>query len=314
MQKDMPLKVINYSKNDDVIVELPKDDVLDFIVLRTKGVLTISGGAASGTVVDGAPVSLLKKIEVKLNGQDTVKTFTGFQRWLKNKYYLSLIDGEEQVGITSGDIGVYSFYSEIRIPFALIRGVARDSFLLNTPQLTGLQLSISYGDETNLISGGDRTLAISGCKTTVYGRGVETVGVFSRSQEGYLHNVVSSANTRLEIRDLPRGSQLKNLMLLVVDNGVRDNALINNIKVMYQGNNSIVDLPFNVVRNKNVEAFNISHSYLEDGIAIIDFDIDGLMENLVDTSLGEIHLELDVNAPTGTSYIEVIHQTLEPIG
>src|SRR6267154_158622 len=172
----------------DVAQGIPKDYFLFGLVMRLQFRLGISGGTTNGTPFAEAGQSLIEQMEISGNHKvygDLVRTrLAGF-----HVYQMGNIRGgylhERTVSIAaatpvqlapnginaqytgaatlSGAIANYdmSITYEYHLAPPRVRTVEQLMFLLDPPFWNSLNLFIDWGDATNLINGGDRTLALT---------------------------------------------------------------------------------------------------------------------------------------------------------
>jgi hypothetical protein len=193
-------------------------------VLRLTGTLTISGGTTDGTPVFENPRTLIKAVQVVVTGL-TGDTFIDIP--LTDLVVLSHFIGRRpgmdpsETPILSGAVGTYTFGGDYVIPFALedMSNPYRGFFAAN--RYAQVRLRLQFGTTADLVSGGDRTLAISACNVDVWVREYSFDQRFETANDLLLHqrvnvkqqsiNAVAQTNFDLEI---PRtASYLRGILL-----------------------------------------------------------------------------------------------------
>lgn len=196
----------------------------EYFILRLSGTLTISGGTIDGAGVDENPRTLIKAVQVVVTGL-TGDTFIDIP--LTDLVILTHYIGRRpaldpsESPIVSGAVGVYTFAGEYYLPFSLedMANPYRGFFASN--RYAQVRLRLQFGSTADLITGGDRTLAITACNVDVWGREYSFDQRYETANDLLLHqrvnvkqqsiNAVAQTNFDLEI---PRtASYLRGILL-----------------------------------------------------------------------------------------------------
>lgn len=199
---------------------LPRDYVFSALNLRFSGTVTIAGGAASGTVAPESPMSILR--DIKIEGSSPMRPAIGLIKQFEAavQYRLNeILYGApgERVNLTSGDIQAATPVSfSIRIPFEMPYCENPRITWLNTRELAALDLVIQWGDATDLIVGGDRTITLNTFQVEVSGieylDGAALTGRYGIHRVSFIEQAVAASNSRLVV-DIKRGYVLRGVLL-----------------------------------------------------------------------------------------------------
>jgi len=312
--RERKVGVMTFADSSVLKLELPRQHVVRRIGINFEGTYTVSGGSADGTIVEDGILNLLKRIEIKANGSDTLKSVSA-----KALYYKALLeDGSADVLVQPAmTVGTNTFKVQLYLDMVLKRTIQDEVALLDSRRLTGFDVFVTTGDGSNgdVVSGGDRTEVTAGTITVTMEEVVGMVGEYHANIETLfeLDLTGSAASTKREIK-LTRGDLYKTLAILVRNNSLRSNALVTNVKLVADGTNTLLDMPWSDLQNGNVRFYGVERvagAAPVTGFAIVEFDRESELVSLIDTlNLSEFVLEFTHIGPTGTADITVLAQTL----
>ena len=152
---------------------IPKDYMVAMMSVLLQFRLTISGGTTNGAVAANAPQNLIERFEVsgnhKVYGDWTRYLLQGDHTYMlpRIRRRLTPLTTVLVAGVAtplSGAIGVYDITVNYFLDFILpeIRPEEQLFYMLDCPLWNRLNLYTDWGNASNLIIGGDRTLALSG--------------------------------------------------------------------------------------------------------------------------------------------------------
>lgn len=218
---------INFVRNNfgqDLVS--PNFPLLDYewLVLRLSGSVTVSGGTTDGTVGVEAPFSLVKSIQVVVTGL-TGDTFVDIP--MSELRVITHMIGrrpalEPKFAAPAATVGTNTFFAEVYLPFALedMSNPYRGFFASN--RYGQVRLRIQWGNEEDLINGGDRTEVVDATTLIeVFGREYSYNPTFELANDLLLNQRVfvkdisinNSAQTNFEI-EIPRtASFLRGILL-----------------------------------------------------------------------------------------------------
>jgi hypothetical protein len=298
------LDTSTWSAAGDDRIKLPITEVYHSLKLQLVGDVTISGGTTSGTVHPEGTVGLIREI--------TLEATSGRRRnigKIKNAdlaamyQLIHILNGQapSMVSLANGDVQANTaIRANIPIPFALMHSADPRETLLNATELSSLTAIISWGDATDLVTGGDRTNTLNSASLAISGKEYTDVAT-KRNRYGvnsmyFLEEVTTSSNARLAI-DLKRGYILRGLLVKQFTQAGNIHTpvetVINSLQLEINRDVHKDYNTFNILKDKNQEDYNIGT--LPTGYAFIDLMSEGRFDTLVDTSkFRNVELVLDV--------------------
>lgn len=318
-------KVDKFAFADDTVkdINLGNTDYLRAVIIHFKGTLTAVGGAADGALVqDGLLDTVLKKLTLTANGRDDFFSSRGkleyFRRWF--------LSGSPGVLVSVIPTGEAATVQELQVVIDLdsIRSSARWAGRINAAALRSLNLRIETGDGSNgdLVTGGDRAETLVG--------DIEVIGEWDDSpveyhgggkRVGLIRRVTAAATDDGRIA-LPSGLLHRQVMLFAVDNGVRDDDVIDTVKVTVGEGKVLREQSFESLQADNVEDYGVelsSGKWPLTGIGIINFDLDydlspAKLLNTLNRKDEAARIVLKLGSPTGTSYVEAVYYAIDRRG
>jgi hypothetical protein len=315
MKQERNLGRINYVANQLVPFDMPEVSLYHKIQLRLRGDITIAGGTTSGTPVEYNPVSIITNIDLVGDGQVNI-----FQASAVDTYTENLIDNQlpgELVPLVNGDAQANTIvFGTIDMNFEYKRKPGLELVtLLDSRRYENLYLNIQFGNDAQLIAGGDRTVTINSLYIDVI-LVEETEFIINPRfirKRAYLQDnnlVLSDVNDQ----DLSRGNPYNRILVSVQNNGLYSNTLINNIKIILNDKLFPIDAPFNALRNTMNQLYRLDQAQSPVGFCMITFDFDQDLTNLLlSRDLNTFKARFDSNAPTGVSFARIMTDELIPL-
>jgi len=305
------LKKIDYTENDVGSVELDKAHVYARYLLRLTGTVTV--GVADATAVIGyAPLSLLKKVRLILNGEDRIKSLEGKLHWIQNKLDKAVAGEKVAPGLT---IGAQVFSGALLVDFELPGYPSAKKYItrLNSALLQGLSMEILFGDEEDLLTpDATTTLVMSACKVEINAveyPDLEAQRVYSIFNESIKKLPVIAEDDDLHL-PITTKNQILQITLLTVDNSIDVDTLVNKVQAVVDGTDFRKTYDWYTLKERTKEFYGVAP---ETGVASLIFDIDkDLSKALRLAGTGSFELVFDVNTPTGTSYIQALVREIIP--
>ncbi len=280
------------------------------LILSFAGVLTIAGGAADGAVVeDGTLRGIWQQLQAIANGANIVDVDGRDLYWLN-----AVLSGSPGVLVEPGaTVGAHNVRANIRIPFDQPASGARFAGRLNADLMDSLLLRYQGGAaDPNIIVGGDRAETMVGAfEVDAEYDDQEHKGGHRKLNTATHTNAGATADARLI---LPSGDIVAGVLLLATDNGVRNDDIVNRVKLQIGEDNIIRDMEWRQIQEENVDDFGLELAAGLPpfaGVAYVNLDKDKDMnpKKLMDlrnlkTNAGRI--TLDINAPTAASEIRAV--------
>lgn len=316
------LKVITFADALDEIVNIGNLDYLRNLSFEFAGTLTAAGGSSDGALQeDGLLRTVLNILTLTANGSDPF----GLTDAIGEYYRRAIMSGSPGVLVSTMPTGAASTSQRFHVvvDFDQLQTAARFAGRIPARRLSSLDLRIQGGAvETNMVTGGDRTETMTGTLTIV--------ALYDDSPRGYKGGgrritkkrvALSAANDDYEVA-IPSGLLVSDILLKVVDNSARDNALLTNLEVRIGDRDVRFKSTFLDTQSDNVEKFGLelsSGAPPYTGLALIHFDEDGDMSpskllNTVGLKVEGGKLIFKNGAPTGTAYVDVYVYAVDPAG
>lgn len=286
------------------------------VIMHFVGTLVIAGGTTNGALVeDGVLQTILKKLELLANGKTIIDTDGRAIYWRR-----ATMSGSPGVLVEPGvTVGNHAVEAHFELDMDQINSAAKFAGRINTDLLDSLLLRITMGaEDPEIIVGGDRTETLTG--------NLEIVGEYDDKEWRGSHRRISKhrfsvigATTDGRIT-LPTGELVTEIVFVAVDNDVRDDDIVNRIKIQIGEDNVQRDVTWEQLQGENVEDYGLELSAggpPNVGIAVLTFDKDGDAnpEKLLDLrnlKQNAATIRFDVNAPTAGSYVEAHVHSISP--
>ena len=301
---------IAYAANSEKNLEIKvKPNLIKRLNLRLTLTNTVAG--AGGNAVQDNPLSLIENIRIEAPGR-TFKNFDPRMMHFINHLELGAIP--KIIGQLSGAVadGTYAQEVNMMIPFESIRSLLPETTVLNSNSHSSITVIVKWKDDNDIVDA-NNTLSLVNIEVMSYEREPKSSEdqTLKRPEllDSQLIQTVAAVNTALQV-DLIEDTKIKSILLMAIKAGVRDDGLINNVRVIGDNDGRVLrNLPFAEIQSQNKEDFGIET--LQTGIALIEFDPDGDLAELLDTiDLNNPKLEFDVDAPSGVTQIYVLQRQL----
>jgi hypothetical protein len=230
-----PQNTIEYAANAPKSVNLHLGRQYRNLLLWLSGTLNVTVAAAS--VVEDSPFSLIKKIELMVNGNVPVKTISGkaaLERTaIRNRVLPSFVQ-------TGTGVAAHPFSALLELPLWLPEaGLAMDASLLDATArggVTGTTLEVTWGDQTDLVTGGTKAFTVNPTVQVVSHdlarKPGDPIPRTAIHRERTIVQTVAASNQELKI-DLKSGDTRRILSATVIarEAAVRSNAIVNSLRV-----------------------------------------------------------------------------------
>ena len=212
---------------------------LKVLWLYLSGTFVVTGGTGAGTLNPDGAVNLIQQVVVKRNGRP-IKAGMGatFLR-VANRYYN--VAGRN-AGITAKTAASYPFTAIVPIMFEAVGSISPlDTYLDERLAGQNLELDITWGDGTSLISGSDATsLTFTNTQVEVF---VSDTAPFQLKapfwtfdeSETLVTPVGTSSKTLLNI-NWTKQQIVRGILLQATDGGVVSDAILKHVTLLINGN------------------------------------------------------------------------------
>lgn len=316
--------VAKFAYSDSLVkdVDIGNTEFLRKLELEFNGTLTATGGTGDGSLKeDGLLKTIGKALDITANGSDKHVNTDAVGEYFRR----AIMSGSPGVLVSTMPTGAAATSQRVHVVIDMdqLQTSAKFAGRVAAARLADLVLRLTTGVcETDMVTGGDRTETLTGT--------FEIVGVFDSDPRGYRGGgrritkqrlPVTAANDRARIT-IPSGLLVGDVLLVVVDNGVRNNVLLDTLKFQIGERDVRFETSFEDLQSDNVERFGLelsSGAPPYTGIALVHFDEDGDMSprklfNTVGLRVEGGRLEMNVGSPTGTSYVDVYTYAVDPAG
>lgn len=304
---------LTYSASGTSTLDLPRNFAYDRLNLRLTGDITVAGGSASGVVKDTAGAQLVKRITVRANGRDVLKSidFETLHRLTQIRYGTRpsatvLANGDAQANTL---INVHAI-----LPFGMWLSKIKIDTLLNSSPLATLEFIVDWGAAKDWVdAANDRTVTINSAALEVYSEeyvGVPNNGRFGVNKESSIEKEVTATASDFQI-DLPVGNLYRGIVLVQRVDGKLNASVISNVQIK-----SGTEVFKNVKANHLIDQAKVHYgieswptSYLP-----LEFVKDDLLSEALDArNLSSLEIVLDVTKQSGTNKIHVYPVELIPV-
>lgn len=289
---------VSFVSGQKSYLDIPKDYWLRQLYLYLSGTLTIGTANATALRLE-SPLSLIKNIDLILNGKDVIKSlpFSAIQQWTKIRHGTS--PANTAPGLTQA---AHAFAAGGILDLCLADGSSKVDTMLKAKGASTLQLGIDWETTTLglVVPDTTTTLAITNgnlhvCTNEAYN--VDDKIKFPVNRE-YCLSLSPSATGIYQLK-LPTGNLFWSILIRTVDNGALSNAVINKLTLKsgtevfryYSSQNALRDIS---KVDKGIES-------LGTGYYLIHLTRDGFMSEALDARLmSDLVLELDITFGTAT--------------
>lgn len=304
--------VVNYQANSSDTIDLHAGYQVRELLVRLSGTLTI-GTAVATAVLEDAPYSILKRLEVMANGNTPLKTIGG-------KAALELTALRDRVLPTfvqpGTAVGNHPFSCLFKIQFWMPNaGLAMDGTLVDHTReggITDLTLAADWGSESDLVTpGGSTVLSFATAPTLeiisheVKRKPGDAVVPYAIFRERTISKTVDATNTdfTVDIHSGP-GRNVVGCLIIAREAGVRTDGIINEISVKTEDETRFGPISGALVRE--LTDINFERGTARVGVYYVDIAPKQLLGHGVQTSdVSVLELSLDVTAGA-SSKLEII--------
>jgi len=299
------------SENTPKTIPIPRNYAIRNIVCKLAGSITISGGATSGTVKDSSPLQFIRRVEIRRAGSDTLISIPPeFLHRINQIFYGTRPDIS---GLANGDAQTdTAVRGSFIIPFETLRGISPIDTLLKAGGLPSLDLFVDVAQASDLVQGGDRTVAVGSTAFTLVVESLEELGlenwVFGDMK---LYSVaeaeVNASSDNFQIKPIPVGNEYYAFVLIARADNILNNSIINRITLASGSEKFYADIDADALRYDNKRQFGIES--FPDGYYVLPLSIDGMLNSCLDVRQGTgrntLEFELKVTKQSGTNKISV---------
>lgn len=288
-------------------LEIPKDYWYRQIFLYLSGNLVIGVAAATALKLE-TPLSLIKTIDLVLNGKDVIKSlpFNALYHWAKVRH--GTAPTLTAPGLT---VATHPFAAGAVIDLGLADGASKVDTMLKAKGASTLQLGVDWETTTLGLVTPDATTTLSITSGNLHvvsneAYNVDDKIVFPINRE-YSLSLPLTATGIYQLK-LPTGNLFWGLLIRSLDNGALSDAVIN--KITIKSGTEVFRYYSNKTALKDILKIDKSLETLTTGYYLIHFTRDGLMSEALDARLmSDLTIEFDVTYGTN-SKIEVYPQEI----
>jgi len=222
------LEFLPFESGTTKSIDIPREAFLKRLVMRFSATAVVAGGANSGVVNEDAVLRLIDSIELVGNGVADRVILDA-----RGLYHMNTIMRGVAPAILNpadGNIGNKPINVLLELNLANKFGVNPADSILRTMDFTSLKLRVRWANPNTMFGGAyDRTCTIAnnfGIETIMY----ETLAIAPTTTRlmDYQELEYAAATTQLEV-DLPLQRMYQGVFIMATLDGVRSDALINNI-------------------------------------------------------------------------------------
>ena len=303
-----------------------KDAIVD-VVLCLTGSLVVSSAL---TLIEDDILNLVKRVVFLLGGKP-LRTFGDNSRYGSAFRMLSLVHNRLWYGVLpdhsapATGVATNAFRATVSVPFRLsdllFRGVPKVGRNI-TAMLSGaqeLEMVVDWGTTSDIFSAGAATfldvkIEVIAVTDPSLNRLPRDARMLLREETQNL-GVGAGANTA-EVLDLNRRGQEPGMFVSVVDNSLRNDALVNRVQVKGNLSETLLDESWAALRAESRARSGLQVA-LPTGVAAAWFDEDGDLSGAVNlddpAAVKSFQAILDRDAGTGTYKVQAHHVHLDPL-
>lgn len=265
---------------------------------------TTNTGGAALTGYDIA--TAIDRLEILLNGKDTLLTIPGYHLYFQNKYDYS-IDPISTIDTVEGSSKTQKL--DLLLPFALTRAaIPSDTILDLRPSagITSAKLNMTWADAS---IGTSVTITSGSCKLTSWIYDINQALKVGRHEYAYTtHNLDKTGNVdiKLPYGGGPTGNQYRRLWLYTFNNsGSLNSSQVSNVLIK-AGSYTWHDIAADMLQNDNARQYSVTP---EAGVYVLDLTTDGIMSERLDARYlnSELILRLTSLVTNGTVHVVAEH-------
>ena len=334
---------LSFAAGQTATLPLPRDYSIDKLHLRLLMTLYRAAGASAGAPKDLSGAQLIKRIEIRRNGRDVLKSIdfetlmriTQFNygsqpEYRRNVYNATFGEGaaittqwDAYAAVTTGANAIQFDLSAI-LDFGMPKSVRRNDTLLDATgrgNVSTLDLIITFGSYNDVMTSAYNPASggvAADLTPVLYVSSSEYIDVDSK-EDPYtpyadnklygIRKVISATNPKEQI-DLGVGNFYRSILLKTFADDVQVNTIINNV-ILRSGTDVIKYRAGKALRRDNKLECHLES--MPDGYYLLEFVKDGHLAKMLDTSnFSSLMLELDVTKIGTTSIVEVFPVEVVP--
>ena len=316
---------VAFSVNNKVSESLPRGMVYRELHLHLKSAPTLTGvNNLSANVQVGDDWGVIKRIDIRANGTDIIKSFSAnMLRWF-NLFQYGVPPRAIPI-LGDGSTANPALSSVLILPLWIPNSVRPMDTALDARVLSSLEVEITWGTFTDINS------AASAWTTEpvldIYSlESFNVDGPFSSWRLFAIEKEITANNPRFEI-ELPLGNLYRSFFMNFTDAGVDDGDVLNNFKLVSGTNvfadqseevlDSVLPMRRGLARGFTGAAFDdyfVSDDSNFDGWYLYDLVTDGQLNEGIDTlGFSEFKLELDVTKGGGVTKAFIFPSEIVPV-
>ncbi len=295
---------INLVENSEHLVDIPRVQDMESIMVRVSGDLLISSNAATSVPAE-SPTQLIKSLAFVANGKDVLDQ-VGFTEASVANYGRKFINLNTKPGTTvaTHPIEAVAFLDRNNVDGPRPKDSAFQAYNTNL-----LQLRIVTGQASDIVVKGSATLALSNVVIEVFVASINEVGG-DRNEAKFVKKrtsqsvIFTGANSNYRFR-LPTYNHIRSLTIHATDDGEPSNDLVQDIEVAIDGVDVRHSASWQATRVKNLGDKELSS--MPDGVAVVDASPTGKLSNCYDLSASDLaECVLNLAAPSGSGKVELV--------
>jgi hypothetical protein len=320
---------IEYSSGNKVSQDLLLGLIYREIYLRLQGAATCSGANnTAAKTLKGDEWAVVQKVELKANGTDVIRSFSGNVLWWLNYFLYSMAP---KVTDTMGDASTANpaFDSLLVLPLWMPRSVVPMDTVIDSSRLQSLTLEITWGTFASINASNsawttEPTIQVLSLESFFTAGGKVTPANW-RIYE--LNQTITAANSKLQTK-LNVGPTYRGFLINCESDGVDVATILNNLKIT-SGSTVYYDMPGSAIQQltdqrmavggnrfngQTYDDLRIGANNSSDGWYYIDLVTDGRLSESIDSlGLSELIIETDVANPGTTDKIFIYPMEIIPV-
>jgi hypothetical protein len=302
---------LSYAAGQPVRLTLPRLRLAHSYILKIRGEIVVSAGAASGVDSEDDCFNLVNRLQMILDGGTPIKSLRGSTLRQMNKIRNG-VDNNYVNPATA--LGTNPFEMVFHIPFEKRDTPFGRSFSLPTYRYESVELSILWGLATDIHVGGDRTLVIQNVIPELWEESERRVDdeqfILVREQDKDEDIPTSASTEEGKSVDLDLdAAAMRSIMVIVRDtaSAVRDDDLVTRLRVKLDDEER-ADVTFDAAK---AHAERLRRTPFDTGVVEIIWDRDGSLQGLpVLTGVKDGKLYITHGAATTSGRAQIIQELL----
>lgn len=280
----------DYAESAQKRIELSRNYHVQYLMVK----LTVNHtNGASPSLKDNLLFNAIQDFSIVANGDLTIKSVPA------SKLYVNSLLGTSKLGVGKSDLTSNKSnaisYAYAIIPFSMFGTVRPHDTILNTELFKSLDLLVNWGSSNTI----GKNITINNAKLEVFSSAL--IG-YARNQaetikyhlETNLRDEITATTTEHQIQ-MPVNKIYKSITIMALNDGQRSDDIIKGIKIK-SGDSTVIDLPAEAIRSKNIFEFKPDQDDNLKGIYVINFAGRGRLSDCLNTitDFKTLEIELDV--------------------